>query len=82
MFEVPEYPMAVVCDDPDDTLGDQIARLRENSGWTQADLAERAGVHINTVNNIENNRTAKLESIVLLAEALGYDMRVSFIRSK
>lgn len=74
--------MAVVCDDPNDTLGDQIARLRENEGWTQADLAERAGVHINTVNNIENNRTAKLESIVLLAEALGYDMRVSFIKSK
>lgn len=37
------------------TVGDVVRRLREQRGWSQSELAERAGVHKNSVGRIENH---------------------------
>lgn len=48
-------------------------RLRERKGWTQEELAAKAGVHAKTVSNIENGGRAKLSHIGYVAEALGVE---------
>jgi transcriptional regulator with XRE-family HTH domain len=50
-----------------------IRALREARGWTQGDLAERAGVTRATVNRIENGKPSSIDLDVLekLAGALG-----------
>jgi transcriptional regulator with XRE-family HTH domain len=50
--------------------GDEIRRLREARGWTQADLAREVGVGHRTIGNWERgetvpkNRTGKLEQVL------------------
>jgi transcriptional regulator with XRE-family HTH domain len=39
-------------------LAGQIARRRQAAGWTQADLAERAGVRQETVSRLEGGKHA------------------------
>lgn len=38
-------------------MHNRIKELREARGWTQADLADRAGVHWQTINRLENGKT-------------------------
>lgn len=54
-------------------LGKRIAELRRDRGWTQKELAERAGITPTYVSEIENGRTKNVGSSTLLdlAEALG-----------
>lgn len=54
-------------------LSIQIKPLREAKGWTQAELAEQAGVSRITVNRIEqgNHKTIDLEVLDRIAKALG-----------
>lgn len=42
-------------------LGSAISGLRKQRGWTQAELARRAGVSRQWLNAVENGRTAGLE---------------------
>jgi transcriptional regulator with XRE-family HTH domain len=51
----------------------EIKPLRERKGWTQAQLAQRAGVTRATVNRIENGRPRSIDLDVLekLGKALG-----------
>ncbi len=65
-------------------LGQRVRARREELGWTQERLAEKAGMSRNQIQNIENNRNnsrdpktgttgpgnARLETVFLLAEAL------------
>lgn len=37
-----------------ETLANRLRTLREDHGWTQADLAERVGVSRKTINTVEN----------------------------
>jgi transcriptional regulator with XRE-family HTH domain len=39
-------------------LAQQIARRRQDAGWTQAELAKRAGVRQETVSRIESGKNA------------------------
>jgi putative transcriptional regulator len=50
----------------------RIRELREAQGWTQRELAERAGVTRATVNRLENGRPRSIDFDVLekLANAL------------
>lgn len=55
-------------------LAKNVRLLRGNHGLSQQDLAERAGVHINTVKNIENSKmdsNPRLKTIESLACVLG-----------
>ena len=55
------------------TFGERVARAREKRGWTQQELAERAGVRYETINRIENGKHAepRVYVAVALAKALG-----------
>ena len=49
-----------------------VAAVRKRRGWTQATLAERAGIDLITVQHLEGARkTAKITTLVALARALG-----------
>lgn len=53
-------------------FGDSVSRLRQERGWTQEDLAERADVHRSYLAAIETGaRNPTLDVIVKLATGLG-----------
>jgi predicted ATPase/DNA-binding XRE family transcriptional regulator len=51
----------------------RIAALREERGWTQEELAERSGLSVRTIRNLELGwvQTPRRSSVDLLADALG-----------
>jgi transcriptional regulator with XRE-family HTH domain len=56
-------------------LGDRLKALREQKSWSQAHLAEAAGVNIRTVQRIESGEACSYETTLALAAAL--DIEVS-----
>jgi transcriptional regulator with XRE-family HTH domain len=55
-------------------VAQRVRRLRERAGWSQVDLARRAGVSQKTISNIENEggvgrTTVRLESLEQVAHA-------------
>lgn len=54
------------------TLGRRIADCREQLGWTQKALAEKAGLSVTFVSEIENDRRSPgTDALLALANALG-----------
>lgn len=53
----------------------RVHDLRLARGWTQAELAERAGLHVPTISLIENRKTTGVDFATLeaLARALEVD---------
>ncbi len=52
-------------------LGLNIRRLRKEKGWSQGQLAEKAGSHLSHINRIETGKyTPSLETVVGIATAL------------
>jgi XRE family transcriptional regulator, regulator of sulfur utilization len=52
-------------------LGGQLRELRTERGWTQRELADRAGVHVNVIGSIERGRSAmRISTLVAIAGAL------------
>ena len=53
------------------TTGDKVRELRKARGWLQRDLADRAGVNMQTVSNLERGRHApELPTLRKIAGAL------------
>lgn len=52
-------------------LGRRLRARRLMQGWTQVELAERAGLSSGTVKNLEKRGQASLESFVQIVAALG-----------
>ncbi|MFC4353416.1 helix-turn-helix domain-containing protein [Fodinicurvata halophila] len=58
-------------------IGTLIQRARKKRGWTQSQLAERAGLRQATISVIETGETsARLESILAVLAALDLEFRV------
>ena len=55
------------------TFGDRLIRAREQRGWTQQELAARAGIRYETISRIEHgaHKEPRVYVAVALAKALG-----------
>lgn len=63
-------------------IGTIIQRARKKRGWTQVQLAERAGLRQATISMIETGQNpAKLETILAVLAALDLELRIG-ARSK
>jgi len=54
-------------------LGEQFRALRIGAGFDQAQLAERAGVSLGSVRNLEQGKGSTLRTVVRVARALDRD---------
>jgi transcriptional regulator with XRE-family HTH domain len=60
-------------------FGSTLRRIRNECGYSQEELAERAGLHRNYVGGVERGeRNVALENIVKLAKALSVSPRDLF----
>jgi transcriptional regulator with XRE-family HTH domain len=56
----------------------RIGELRRERGWTQEKLADECGVGIRTIQRLEAGSDASLETLSLVADALGVPVRELF----
>jgi transcriptional regulator with XRE-family HTH domain len=55
-----------------ESLGSRIAALRDTRGWTQKQLADRAGISVTFLSEVENNkRKVSAELLLRIAGSLG-----------
>ena len=60
-------------------FGDSVGRVRRERGWTQEQLAERAGVHRSYIAAVESGaRNPTLDVIVKLANGLQVEVTTLF----
>ena len=52
------------------TIGEHIAAMREFYGWTQGRLAERAGLSVTVINDVEHDHNVMLRTLRRIAQAL------------
>ena len=58
-------------------LVDQISRLRKTAGLTQAELAQRAGVGLRFVRDLEQGKpTVRLDKVTQAFDLLGQELHV------
>lgn len=48
---------------------DFIKHERMKRGWSQGDLAEKSGLHVQTIKNVERNRKTRPSNLRRLADA-------------
>ena len=55
-----------------EVVSKRVRSLRERKGWSQSELARRAGIGVSTLSEIESGQNApRLDTLVALAHALG-----------
>ena len=54
-------------------IGERLRGLRLAKGWTQQELAERAGIAVSTLKLLEAKGQGSLQRLALVAVALGVD---------
>lgn len=52
-------------------IGHEVRVLRRRCGYTQADLAQRAGVSVGTIRNLESGEGSTLSTLIEVVRALG-----------
>lgn len=58
--------------DPSSAFAANLKHLREERGWTQQDLADRSGISLGTIGNLEGGRNGVgLNRAWVLAKAVG-----------
>ena len=65
------------------SVGIQIARLREQRGLSQTQLAARAGMSAPKISVLEcSPKDAKLSTLIRIARAMGLGLKVEFVSEK
>ncbi|SJN22976.1 hypothetical protein FM104_03820 [Microbacterium esteraromaticum] len=59
------------------TFGDDIREARNQRGWTQEELAERAGVSRPTIARVERGDDVSTANLAKVAAALGLEIRLA-----
>lgn len=59
------------------TFGDDIRAARNQRGWTQEELAERAGVSRPTIARVERGDDVSTANLAKVAAALGLEIRLA-----
>jgi transcriptional regulator with XRE-family HTH domain len=55
-----------------ENISESVRQYRTKMGWSQLELANRAGLDRKTVNRVENGRfTPSVETLLLVGDALG-----------
>lgn len=58
-----------------DTSGNRVAKLRGERGWKQKELAEKAGISVTYLSEVENNKRSMGSDVLLrVADALGVSL--------
>ena len=64
-------------------VGTGLYRIREDAGMSRAALQQKTKIHKNTILRYENGAASPtLRIIAVLADALGYEVRVSFVKKE
>lgn len=64
-------------------IGKSVHQLRESRGWTQSDVAKKAGINTNTYAKIERGvQTPSIPILEKLAEVFGAELEVQFKTGK
>jgi transcriptional regulator with XRE-family HTH domain len=59
-------------------FGDALRAARKRVGWSQTELAQRSGVHLNTVSQVERGSAdPRLSTLQALGAVLGVNLQVS-----
>lgn len=65
------------------SLGAALQRIRESAGISRETLQMRSGIHRNTIARYENGEAnPNLKTLIMLTNALGYEVTVSFAKRK
>ncbi len=60
-----------------------MIRARQKEAISQSELARRMSVNANVVSRLESaQHSPRLDTLTLAAEALGYELRVSFVKKQ
>lgn len=64
-------------------LGAALYRARDSAGISRETLQLKSGIHRNTIARYENGEGGlNMKTLIVLADALGYEVRVSFRRKE
>lgn len=59
-------------------FGDALRAARKRAGWSQSELAQKSGVHLNTVSQVERGSAdPRLSTLQALGATLGLSLQVS-----
>ena len=61
-------------------IGEKIAKLRKEKGWTQADLATATRLSKGYISAIEEGKSPGVKALVVIAEALGVEARALLMK--
>lgn len=54
----------------------RLHSIRKSKGLTQSELANKTGLSVATISNIESNCNCNLNSLIHYVDALGYDINI------
>jgi transcriptional regulator with XRE-family HTH domain len=61
-------------------FGDALRAARKRAGWSQTELAQRSGVHLNTVSQVERGSAdPRLSTLQALGNTLGLSLHVQVL---
>lgn len=65
------------------SIGAALQRIRESAGISRETLQMKSGIHRNTIARYENGEAnPNLKTLIMLTNALGYEVTVSFAKRK